>query len=111
MLQSGFAIRTASVEEMFLKDLPEGVTLLPHYFKGETTRVMLKFAVSQQAVNNKKFDLERFIKAKLDNTLTAIRHRRNIKELRLIRRLKVVIDPKSGREKTKIYFHIEYANE
>lgn len=111
MLQPGFAIRTASVEEMFLKNLPEWVTLLPHNFEGETTRVILNFAVSQQAVNNEKFDLSGFIKAKLDNTLTAIRHRRNIKELRLTRRLKVVIDPKSGRKKTQIYFYIEYANE
>ena len=111
MIQPGFAIHTVSVEEMFLKDLPEGVTLLPHNFEGDTTRVKLKFSVSQQAVNNEKFDLEGFIKAKLDRTLTAIRHRRNIKELRLIRRLQVVIDPKSGREKTKICIHIEYANE
>ena len=111
MLQPGFAIRTASVEEMFLQDLPEGVTLLPHYFEGETTRVMLKFAVSQQAVNNEKFDLNGFIKAKLDRTLTAIRHRQNMKELRLTRRLQVVIDPKSGHEKTQIYFHIEFAKE
>ena len=111
MLQPGFAIRTASVEEMFLKDLPEGVTLLPNDWEGETTRVTLKFAVSQQAVKNEKFDLKGFIKAKLDNTLTAIRQRRNIKELRLTRLLQVVIDPKSGHEKTQIYFHIEYANE
>ncbi len=111
MLQPGFMIRTALAEEMFLKELPEGVTLLHHYFEGDTTRVELKFAVSQQAVNNKKFDLNRFIKAKFDNTLTAIRRRRNIKELRLVRPLQVVINPKSGREKTQIYFHIEYANE
>lgn len=110
MLQPGFAIRTASVEEMFLKDLPEWVTLLPHNFEDETTRVMLKFAVSQQAVNNEKFDLNGFIKARLDNTLTSIRHRQNINELRLTRRLQVVIDPKSERGKTQIYFHIEYAN-
>lgn len=111
MLQEGFAIRTASAEEMFLKDMPYGVTLLPHNFEGETTRVMLKFAISQQAVNNTKFDLNGFIKAKLDNALTAIRRRRNINELRLTRRLHVVINPKSGREKTNIYFHIEYAKE
>jgi len=96
---------------MFLKDLPEGVTLLPPNFEGETTRVTLKFAVSQQAINNDKFDLNGFVKAKLDHTLTAIRHRRNIKELLLTRRFQVVIDPKSGHEKTQIYFHIEYANE
>ena len=107
MLQPGLPIRTVSVEEMFLKDLPKGVTLLPHNFEGETTRVKLEFAVSQQAVNNEKFDLKGFIKAKLDRTLTSIRHRRNIKELRLTRRLQVVIDPKSGPEKTKIYFYVE----
>ena len=111
MIQEGFLIRKVSVEKTFLKDLPEGVTLLPDNFEGETTRVKLKFAVSQQAVNNKKFDLNGFIKTKLDNTLTAIRNRRNMKELRLTRRLQVVIDPKSGHENTQIYFHIEYANE
>ena len=96
---------------MFLKDLPEGVTLLPHNYDGPTTRAEIMFAVSQQAVKNEKFDLAGFIKGKFDNTLTAIRRRRNIKELRLTRRLMMVIDPKSGPEKTKIYFHIEYANE
>ena len=111
MIQEGFLIRKVSVEKAFLKDLPEGVTLLPDNFEGETTRVKLKFAVSQQAANNEKFDLNGFIKTKLDNTLTAIRHRRNMKELRLTRRLQVVIEPKSGHEKTQIYFHIEYANE
>jgi hypothetical protein len=111
MLHERFAKRTALVEEMFLKDLPEMVTLLPHYFEGETTRVLLKFAVSKQAVNNENFDLNGFIKAKFDNALTSLRHIRNIKELRLTRRFQVVIDPKSGREKTHIYIHIEYANE
>ena len=111
MLQPGFEIGTVSVEEMFLKYLPEGVTLLPHNFEGETVRVTAKFAISQQAIKNMKFDLEGFIRAKLHNTLTAIRHRRNIKKLRLTRRLQVVIDPKSGREKTKVYFHIEYAKD
>ena len=111
MLQTGLNTSTASPEEIFLKDLPEGVMLLPHNFEGETERVMLKFAVSQQAVNNKKFDLKGFIKTKLDNALTASRHRKNIKELRLTRRLQMVIDPTSGREKTQIYFHIEYAKE
>jgi hypothetical protein len=111
MVQPGLETGTVSVEEMLLKDLPEGVTLLPHNFEGETTRVMLKFAISQQAVNNKKFDLKGFIKAKLDNSLTAIRHRRNIDELRLSRRIIVMIDPISGLKKPQIYFHIEYAKE
>lgn len=111
MEQEVFAIRKVSVEKTFLKDLPEWVTLLPPNFEGETTRVRLKFAVSQQAVKNEKFDLNGFIKAKLDQTLTVIRHRRNIKELRLTHRFLVVIYPNSDREKMQIYFHIEYANE
>ena len=109
MEEKDFAIRAASPKELLLKDLPYGVTLLPHDFEGETTRVMFEFAVSQQAVNNPKFDADGFIKEKFDNALTAIRHRRNIKELRLTRRLHVVIDPMIEREKTQIYIHIEYA--
>lgn len=100
-----------SVEDMFLKDLPEGVTLLPKDWQGETTRVDLKFAVSEQAISNKKFDLQGFIKAKFDNTLKAIRQRRHIDDLRLARRLYVIIDTKSAPEKTQVHFHIEYAKE
>ena len=100
-----------SVEDMLLKDLPPGVTLLPKDWDGETTRVRLNFALSRQAVNNEKFDVQGFIKAKFDNTLKAIRQRRGIDELRLTRRISVTIDPMSGREKVQIYIHIEYANE
>lgn len=109
MKEKDFAIRTASAEELLLKDLPHGVTLLPHDFEGETTRVMFEFAVSKQTVNNPKFDTDGFIKAKFDNALTAFRHRQNIKELHLSRRFHVVIDPENERDKTQIYIHIEYA--
>ena len=100
-----------SAEDLFLKDLPPCVSLLPNDWEGETTRVKMTFAVSRQAVNNEKFDVQGFIKAKFDNTLKAIRHRRGIDELRLTRRISVTIDPMSGREKVQIYIHIEYANE
>ena len=100
-----------SLAEMIQQDLPEGVTLLPRDWEGETTRVMLKFAVSQQAVKNEKFDVIGFIKAKLGNSLIAIRHRRHIKELRLTHRLSMQIDDLSGQEKIKVYFHVEFANE
>ncbi len=111
MLQPGFEIGAVSVEEMFLKDLPEGVTLLPHNFDGETVRVTAKFAISQQAIKNMKFDVEGFIREKLHNTLTAIRQRRGIKELRLAHRFHCIIDPKVEPEKTKVYFHIEYTKD
>ena len=100
-----------SLAEMIQQDLPEGVTLLPRDWEGETTMVMLKFAVSQQAVKNEKFDVIGFIKAKLGNSLIAIRHRRHIKELRLTHRLSMQIDDLSGQEKIKVYFHVEFANE
>ena len=100
-----------SVEDMFLKDLPPGVTLLPKDWEGDTTRAYLKFAVSDQAVKNKKFDLHGFIKGKFDVSLMAIKRRRCLKELRLTRRMCVIIDPKTDNEKTKIFIHIEYAKE
>lgn len=100
-----------SLAEMIQQDLPEGVTLLPRDWEGETTRVKLTFAVSRQAAYNEKFDLRGFLIAKLQNALTAIRHRRNIKELRLTHRLGMVIDAGNGHEKMEVYFHVEFANE
>ena len=96
---------------MLLKDLPPDVTLLPKDWDGETTRAYLKFAVTDQAVKNKKFDLQGFIKGKFDVSLMAIKRRRCLKELRLTHRLCVIIDPKSDREKTKIFIHLEYEKE
>ena len=111
MEKDGLVIRAASAEELLLKDLPYRVTLLPHNWQGKTTRVMLEFAVSKQAANNPKFDLDGFIKAKFNNALTAIRHGRLFEKLRLTRRLHVVIDPESREDRTQIYIHIEYAEE
>lgn len=101
----------STIEDLLMVNLPEGVTLLPHNFDGETVRVTAKFAISQQAINNAKFDVEGFIRAKLHNTLTAIRQRRDIKELRLAHRFHCIIDPKVEPEKTKVYFYIEYAKD
>jgi hypothetical protein len=110
-MKEGFMTRTATVVDMFLNELPQGVTLLPEDWEGETERVTANFAISQQAIKNIKFDVEGFIRAKLNNTLTAIRQRRGIKELRLTHRFHCIIDPKVEPEKTKVYFHIEYAKE
>jgi hypothetical protein len=110
-MDEGFIVRTATVQDMFLNELPPGVTLLPEDWQGETERVVAKFAISQQAIKNIKFDVEGFIRAKLNNTLTAIRHRRGIDELRLTHRFHCIIDPKNEPEKTKVYFHIEYAKQ
>ena len=106
-MDEGFMVPTPTAADTFLNELPPGVTLLPEEWHGDTVRVVAEFAISQQAIKNAKFDVEGFIKAKFNNTLTAIRHRRDIKELRLPRRLCVTIDP--GPKKTKIYFYFEYA--
>ena len=108
VIEKGWQAAT-SAEDLFLKDLPPCVSLLPKDWEGETTRVKITFAVSRQAVNNEKFDVQGFIKAKFDNTLKAIRHMRGIDELRLTRRISVTT--MSGREKVQIYIHIEHANE
>ena len=104
-------IKVPTVEDLFLSNLPFGVTLLPEKWQGDTTRVMLKFAVSRQAVNNKKFDLRGFIKAKFDNALTAIRRRWGFDGLRLKPKLRMTIDPNRGNGKTMVYISIEYAKE
>ena len=100
-----------SVEDMFLKDLPPGVTLLPKDWEGETTRAYLKFAISDQAIKNKKFDLQGFIKGKFNVSLMAIKRRKEIKELRLKHWLHVTIDPEHASKRTHIYIFLEYAEE
>ena len=96
---------------MFLKDPPSGVTLLPKDWKGETTRMYMNFAVSNQAVKNKKFDLQGFIKGKFNVSLMAIKRRKGLKELRLKHCLHVTIDPEHASKRTHIYIFLEYAKE
>lgn len=97
-----------SVEDMFLKDLPPGVTLLPKDWEGETTRVYINFAVSNQAIKNEKFDLQGFIKGKFDVSLMAIKRRKGLKEFRLKHWLHVTIYPEHASKRTHIYIFLEY---
>ena len=96
---------------MLLKDLPPGVTLLPKDWEGKTTRMYMNFAVSNQAVKNKKFDLQGFIKGKFNVSLMAIKRRKGLKELRLKHWLYVTIDPGHVSKRTHIYVFLEYAKE
>ena len=100
-----------SVEDMLLKNLPPDVVLLPKDWNGKTTRAYLDFAISRQAVNNKKFDLQGFIKKKFNIALSAIRNRKGVKELRMTQWIRMVIDQNSGHKKTQILIFIEYAKE
>ena len=100
-----------SAEDIFFKDLPPGVTMLPKDWEGDTTRVYMNFAVSDQAVKNEKFDLQGFIKGKFDVSLMAIKRRKGLKELRLKHWLHVTIDPEHPSKRTHIYIFVEYAKE
>ena len=98
-------------EDMLLKDLPPDVVLLPKDWDGKTTRAYLDFSISKQAINNKKFDLQGFIKNKFNIALTAIRRMKSVNELRLTQKIRMVIDQNSGHKKTQLYIFIEYAKE
>lgn len=98
-----------SVEDMLLKDLPPGVSLLPKDWEGETTRVYMNFDVSNQAVKNEKLDLQGFIKGKFDVLLMDIKRRNGLEELLLKPWLNVTIDQEHASKRTHIYIFLEYA--
>ena len=100
-----------SVEDILLKDLPPDVVLLPKDWDGKTTRAYLDFSVSKQAINNKKFDLQGFIKIKFNIALTAIRNRKGVKELRLAQKIRMVVNQYSSHKKTHILIFIAYEQE
>ena len=100
-----------SVEDIILKDLPPDVMLLPKNWDGKTTRAYLDFSISKQAINNKNFDLQGFIKKKFNIALSAIRNRKGVKELRMAQKVRMVIDQTSGHKKTQILIFIEYEQE
>ena len=100
-----------SAEDLFLKDLPQGVTLLPKNWEGDTTRAELKFGVSRQAIENERFDLQGFIKKKFNIALTAIRNRKGVKELRLAQKIRMVVNQYSSHKKTHILIFIAYEQE
>ena len=95
-------------KEKFLEDLPYGVKLLNPDWDGPTTRVMFKFPVSRQAMNNKNFDLDGHLKQRFKNALRAFRTNKRIEELHLTHRLHVDKQERDP-EIVDICFHIEYA--
>ena len=103
--------RLALIDDRFLEDLPDGVTLLPKDWSGETTRMVMNFSVSTQAFKNPKFDLQGFIKTKFNITLSVIRRKKYLENLRLTHRLYTDVFNTEDPETLRVYIHIEYAKD
>jgi len=97
------------LEDILLVDLPECIQLLPENWKGNTKRVWMRFPISKQAIDNEKFNLRGFIKAKFDNALKAIQKRNNVDKLCITHYLAITVDMVSDKEKAILHINIEYA--
>ena len=53
-----------TIEDLLLVNLPEGVTLLPEDWEGKTERAWMRLTLSKQAIENEKFPMRAFVKAK-----------------------------------------------
>ena len=97
------------LEDILLVDLPECIQLLPENWKGNTKRVWMRLPISKQAIDNEKFNLRGFIKAKFDNALKAIQKRNNVDKLCITHYLAITVDMVSDKEKAILQINIEYA--
>ena len=98
-----------TVADLLLVNLPDCVELLPEDWEGKTERAWIRLTVSQQAVNNPKFSLRGFVKSKFNNSLSAIRKRRNVEKLCMTHYLAVTVDQVSDKERVIFHIYIEYA--
>ena len=98
-----------TLEDILFVGLPECVTILPEDWEGNTKRSLIKFRVSNQAIENCEFDLRGFVKSKFNNALKAIQKRENIEKLCMTHHLSMIVDQVSNKVSTIFYIHIEYA--
>lgn len=108
MIDGAFNTEYPKAEDLFLNDLPDGVTLLPDDWEGPTTRMAFRSTVSNDAIENEEFDLRGFLKDGFNNVLTAIRKDKGLDVLSLTHRMSVSTDRISDPQKTHFDFHIEY---
>lgn len=94
------------LEDILFVGLPEFVNILPEDWEGNTVRELIKIRVSKQAIENDEFDLRGFVKSKFNNSLKAIRKRKNVEKLCLTHHLSVIIVGMSDKVST-IFVHIE----
>jgi hypothetical protein len=97
------------LEDILLVDLPECIQLLPEDWKGNTKRVWMRLTISKQAIDNEKFNLRGFIKAKFNNALKVIQKRNNVDKLCITQYLAITVDMVSDNEKAILQIDIEYA--
>ena len=99
----------STAEDLLLVNLPEGVTLLPEDWDGKSERVWMRLTLSKQAIENEKFPMRAFVKAKFNNSLTAIRKRKNMEQLCLTHYFCMTVDTVSDKRATIFHIYIEYA--
>ena len=97
------------LEDILLVDLPECIQLLPEDWKGNTKRVWMRLTISKQAIDNEKFNLRGFIKAKFNNALKVIQKRKNVDKLCITHYLAITVDMVSDKENAILQIFIEYA--
>jgi hypothetical protein len=95
--------------EKIIGNVPYWIKFLPKDWSGETTRATIRFAVSNIAIENAKFDVDGFVSAKFVNALNHIMTKHEKKEICLTQNFSATIDSIYDPKKTYIYFHIEYA--
>lgn len=98
-----------TAEDLLLVNLPDNVTLLSEDWEGKSERAWMRLTLSKQAIENKKFPLRAFIKSKFNNSLTALRKRKKMEQLRMVRYLHLSIDTMSDKHVTIFHIYIEYA--
>ena len=69
----------------------------------------MRFPISKQAIDNEKFNLRGFIKAKFNNALKVIQKRNNVDKLCITHYLTITVDMVSDNEKAILQIFIEYA--
>ena len=69
----------------------------------------MRFPISKQAIDNEKFNLRGFIKAKFNNALKVIQKRNNVDKLCITHYLTITVDMVSDKEKAILHINIEYA--
>lgn len=95
--------------EKIIGDIPDWIKLLPKDWEGETIRSLIEFTISKYAINNKRFDLTRYVSAKVLNSLRLIMRKHKIKEIHLTQNFRMTVDGTTNADIAFFLIHIEFA--
>lgn len=98
-----------TIDDLLLVNLPDNVTLLPEDWDGKSERAWMRLTLSKRAIENEKFPLRAFVKSKFNNGLTALRKKKKMEQLCMLRRMQLSIDTVSDKNVTIFHIYIEYA--